>query len=273
MPPIPYCGTPPIPGGVSWNLDPALILVLVLGALATLWLSRPPTQRHDPRPGPMSLRNGLAGPGPVLLGWILLALTLVSPLCNLSVALFSARVGQHMILTLLAAPLVALAFPRGTATQPMGLLGPTTGFAVALWGWHLPAPYVATFASEAAYWTMQISLTGCAVWLWAALRARTADRPDVAALAALATAVQMGLLGALLTIAPRPLFVAVHTPGVTMPWGLSPLEDQQLGGLLMWVPGGLVFAAVCLAGMGRVLKTVAQADSDAASGSRVQAPQ
>ena len=52
----------------------------------------------------------------------------------------------------------------------------------------------------------------------------------------------MGLLGALLPLAPRPLFAA-HL-GTTAPWGLTPLEDQQLGGLLMWVPGGLVFTAV-----------------------------
>ena len=64
----------------------------------------------------------------------------------------------------------------------------------------------------------------------------------------------MGLLGALLTLAPRPLFLAVHSAGVTSPWGLTPLADQQLGGLLMWVPGGLVFAAVCVAGLGPALR-------------------
>ena len=77
------------------------------------------------------------------------------------------------------------------------------------------------------------------------------ERPLLGLVAGFATAAQTSLLSGLLTLAPRPLF-AVHE-ATTWPWGLTPLEDQQLGGLIMWVPGGLVFTAVALAGFARWL--------------------
>jgi putative membrane protein len=169
-----------------------------------------------------------------------------------------------MLLTLVAAPLIAWgAWPPRQGVEP-GLAPPAIAFALALWAWHLPGPYAATFASDVAYWAMHATLFGAALWLWAALRLRAAARPDAAALAALGTAVQMGALGALLTLAPRPLFLAAHGPGVTAPWGFTPLEDQQLGGLLMWVPGGLVFAVACVAGLALTLR----GGSDAAAAQR-----
>jgi putative membrane protein len=237
MAPIPYCGLPPPPGGVTWNLDPLLIAVLLAIGAPMLWRQR------DPRARTL-----------FVLGWAALVLLLISPLCNLSVALFSARVGQHLLLILVAAPLVALGVvpPDGRRVPAPGL--PAVAFALALWAWHLPGPYVATFGSDAIYWLMQASLFGTAYWLWAVLRRAVETRPDLAALCALATAVQMGLLGALLTLAPRPLFGAVHGEEVTGRWGLSALEDQQLGGLMMWVPGGLVFAALCVLGLGLALR-------------------
>jgi len=169
------------------------------------------------------------------------------------VALFSARIGQHIILLVAAAPLLALGLrvPRRLASP--GALAMAAGiFAVALWAWHLPGPYGATFRSDLAYWAMQASLVGAATWLWRGLLVGVAERPDAALLAGLATAAQTGALGALLTFAPRPLF-AEHTL-TAQPWGLTPLEDQQLGGLLMWVPGGLAFAGVALPALARTLR-------------------
>jgi len=69
--------------------------------------------------------------------------------------------------------------------------------------------------------------------------------PSGAALVALvATIGQMGLLGALIVFAPGPLYL-VHLAS-TAPWGLSPLADQQLAGLLMWVPASLPYLGVGL---------------------------
>jgi putative membrane protein len=231
----PYCGTPPLPGDVSWNLDPWLAAAIG-GALLLLW--RPAGRGGD--------RRALA------IGGALLAALLLSPLCNLSVALFSARVAQHVVLLTVAAPLLAVALPVRHGFGPGQLAASAGLFALVLWAWHLPGPYALTFRSDLAYWAMQGSLVGAAIWLWRGLLLGAAARPEAVLLAGLATAAQMGALGALLTFAPRSLF-APHAL-TTLPWGLAPLEDQQLGGLLMWVPGGLAFALVALPALGRALR-------------------
>src|SRR5436309_6637738 len=95
---IPYCGAPPVPGDLHWNLDPVLISLLIALAAAYFLAARShssPTQR-----------------GFFVIGLVIASLALISPLCNLSVALFSARVAQHMILTLIAAPLVVAGRPE-----------------------------------------------------------------------------------------------------------------------------------------------------------------
>lgn len=223
---IPYCGEPPLPGGVAWNFDPLPVAALLV-LLAWGWT------RTRSRPAL------LAGVGAM-------ALAVISPLCALAVALFSARVAQHLLIVLGAAPLLALALR--TSAPSAGIAAAL--FAVLLWVWHLPGPYAWTFASHAAWWVMHASLLLAAVWLaQALLRARA----EAALPAGLATAAQMGGLGAFLTFAPRPLF-APHA-FATLPWGLTPLEDQQLGGLLMWVPGGVLFAALGLAAVARTLRS------------------
>lgn len=228
----PYCGVAPLPGGVAWNLDPWLAAALLAG-LALAW------------PAAGDRRS-------LVLGWGVLAGLLLSPLCNLSVALFSARVAQHVVLLTVAAPLLAVAVPLRRGCGP-GRLALAAGlFAIVLWVWHLPGPYALTFRSDLGYWAMQASLVGAAAWLWRGLLLGAAARPDAVLLVGLATAAQMGALGALLTFAPRPL-LAPHALS-TLPWGLAPLEDQQLGGLLMWVPGGLAFALVALPALARALR-------------------
>jgi putative membrane protein len=220
-----YCGRPPAPGEVPWNADPWLAGALLAG-LALAW-------------------RRIVDRRALLAGWGVLLLALVSPLCSLSVALFSARVGQHLVILLVAAPLLALGLPaQRRAASPGSIAGAAAAFALVLWLWHLPGPYAATFRSDWTYWIMHLSLLAAAIWLWRALLLSAAARPEVVLPAGIATAAQMSALGAFLTFAPRPIFPP-HA-FTTLPWGLSPLEDQQLGGLLMWVPGGLAFAGVAL---------------------------
>ncbi|MEJ0047863.1 MAG: cytochrome c oxidase assembly protein [Rhodospirillales bacterium] len=119
-------------------------------------------------------------------GWAVTAMALISPLCALSVSLFSARVSQHMVLALVGAPLVAAGRPwnafgalckPGEAAAAAPAATPASSacfaacglFAALLWCWHAPAPYAATFASNAAYWSMHVSVYGAALWLWHAL--------------------------------------------------------------------------------------------------------
>jgi len=115
---------------------------------------------------------------------------------------------------------------------------------VLLWFWHAPAPYAATFASPVAYWAMHVSLFGAALWLWSGLLDRTPARLVLTLGASLVSTVQMGLLGALITLAPRPVY-GPHAL-TTAAWGLTPLQNQQLGGGIMWVPGCVVFLATSI---------------------------
>ncbi|MDX2205303.1 MAG: cytochrome c oxidase assembly protein [Hyphomicrobiaceae bacterium] len=229
----PYCGAAPVPGSAAWTLDPVLIACLVLAAGAHYAL--------------LQQRTGWR-PFAALIGWLVVALALVSPLCNLSVALFSARVGQHMVIALIGAPLIALGLPcRIAAGRTWGAVA---AFAAMLWLWHMPGPYGLTFTSTTLYWGMHLSTFGAALWLWTGLLGRSAGLWTGLA-ASFVTATQMSLLGALLTFSPKPLF-AVHLLS-TLPWGLTPLEDQHIGGLIMWVPTGLLLVAFAVAAFGSEL--------------------
>ncbi|MEQ9811946.1 MAG: cytochrome c oxidase assembly protein [Azospirillaceae bacterium] len=113
-----------------------------------------------------------------------------------------------------------------------------------LWFWHVPAAYDLALAHKGVYWLMQVSLAGTAIWFWRSVFA--GRRPPLdALLLVLAAFTQMGLLGALLTFAPHPLYAAHALAPID--WGLAPLADQQLGGLLMWVPAGVPYAIVAVA--------------------------
>jgi putative membrane protein len=245
---VPYCGAAPLPGTLlsRFNLDPTLMAFLVLLCVCQLWA----IQRHGAAIGQQRALT--------LGGWLIAAIALVSPLCALSVALFTARIAQHMLLVLAAAPLIALGLPRIRATgQPWALWVTTAVFFVALWYWHMPVPYEATFTSVPAYWTMHITLFGSGIVLWRALLDHPSQSTGQVLTAGILTFFHMGLLGAVLTFAGRPLFLQHLT---TAPlWGLSPLQDQQLGGSLMWVPGIAFFLWSTLRSLNRLWRSLERA--------------
>ncbi|ABV95617.1 cytochrome c oxidase caa3 assembly factor (plasmid) [Dinoroseobacter shibae DFL 12 = DSM 16493] len=210
---VPFCGAPPMPAELwsRWTLDPYLLSGLALAGLAGFVLLKD------------KARFGLA--------WGLVGLLFVSPLCAASIALFSARVGQHILLTLVAAPILAAALPRmRLPALPCAIL-----FAVLFWVWHAPGPYQATLESDLGYWSMHLSLFGSATLLFAAMRAR----PHMALGAAALTGAQLTVYASMLTLAP----VAWHDwhLATTLNYGLTALADQQLAGALMWVAGGALF--------------------------------
>lgn len=223
-----YCGAPPDPATLllRWNLDPVLLGLVAAAA----WLVLGGPER---------------GRGRLLAAVAVLAVLFVSPLCALTSALFSARSAHHLILIAVAAPLLAsgLAASGRRARVPLGPGTAAVLHTIVLWLWHAPALYAAALGHVAIYWLMQASLLGTAVVLW-----RRVLAPDTELLPALLTLVgvmlQMGFLGAVLTFAREPLY-APHLLS-TAPWGLSPLEDQQLAGLLMWAPGMLPYLFVAL---------------------------
>ena len=222
---IAYCGPAAVPGDLltRWNFDPRLMAALA--ALAIVIASG-------------RVANARAGWASLVLATIIF----VSPLCALSSALFAARVLHHVLLIAAVAPLLALAFPvRRLSSPPLAAL---VGLhMIILWVWHMPAPYAWGLAGVPAYWLMQTSLLVSAWLLWRAIFVSTAQ-PGPALAALVATTGQMGLLAALIVFAPRPLYV-VHFAS-TAAWGMNPLADQQLGGLLMWVPASLPYLGLGL---------------------------
>ena len=204
---IPYCGPAPAPGAIlsAWNLDP--LLLVALGALA--WLLRGETRQ---------VHWGLAT----------LFLAYVSPICALSAGLFAARSLHHLLIVFAAAPLLAGLFRSVRVPLSLALLLSVFVF----WAWHVPGVYQAVLSSDAAYWLGQIALLGSSALFWSGLFRRETSGPP-AFFALIALVMQMGLLGAIITFAPQ----ALYTPHLltTQQYGFSPLEDQQLAGLIMWV--------------------------------------
>ena len=234
--PLPYCGSPPDPGELlhRFNLDPRLMAALLLLSVAHIaWLARPGTRRY------------------AAMGWTVTAFALMSPLCALSVALFSARIAQHMLLILVGAPLVALALPSPRGESPRLPWIYAGVFFVLLWFWHMPAPYDATFASTPVYWAMHISLFASAVLLWRELLQHRVDGTVEALAIGAVTSMQMGLLGAVLALASHPLFSWHLT--TTAAWHLTTLQDQQLGGTIMWVPGVALFLWAAMRSVSRLV--------------------
>ena len=241
--PLSYCGAPPLPADIwgRWTLDP--VLIAVMAGIAIAYAVGHQRARLESR---ATATQAVA----FYAGWAIVAAAFISPLCSLSVALFSARVTQHMVLMLVAAPLLALGRPdlmlAGKTSPPKWVasaskpVAASLTFALFLWLWHAPAPYDASLRNDALYWAMHLTLLGSAYIFWHGhMVALTAGRKLLLALTSLATAMHMGLLGALITFSGQALYEShAYT---TIPWGLPPLADQQLGGLIMWVPGGLAF--------------------------------
>ncbi|MFN2564909.1 MAG: cytochrome c oxidase assembly protein [Gemmatimonadaceae bacterium] len=194
-------------------------------------------------------------------GWLGLAIAVVSPLHALGGVLFSAHMAQHELLMVVAAPLLVLgrphvaclwALPRpwrrrvgAWAIRPLvrRLWSAVTMPAVA-WGihaatlgiWHLPALYEATYVSAAIHALQHVSFLATGLLFWWALLHAGRGREGESVIYLFAATLLTGALGALLAFAPGLWYP--HYAATTGPWGLSPLEDQQLGGIIMWVPGG-----------------------------------
>jgi putative membrane protein len=219
---VPYCGPAPLPETWlgAWNLDPFLLAALTGIACAGALILRQ-AQSKPKRQQAFTLAIGG------------MFLAFVTPLCALTVALFAARTVHHLVLLCLVAPALAVAFP--VRRIPVGAAFLATS--AALWAWHVPAVYAVAWESAAVYWAMQAALLLPAWAFWSAIRAAGDDAMDTvgAALLVATLAGQMGLIGAILTFGGRVLYPE-HLVGAEG-FGFSALDDQQLAGLIMWVPG------------------------------------
>lgn len=223
-----YCGSAPAPAELAarWNWDPWLLAAIAAATAGHVLLASRDRIRD------------VAFAGLVLAVLVLF----VSPFCALSAALFTARVVHHLALVFVAAPLMVMLW-GGALQRASGSLTIWTAVqALVFWAWHAPALYAGALSHDGLFWAMQLSITlSSAVW-WAKLT----RAPAAGAVASLLVAmVLMGLLGALLTFTPR----AIYEPHLltTQPWGFAPLEDQQIGGVVMWAPGSLIYLLAAMA--------------------------
>ncbi|WP_265499737.1 cytochrome c oxidase assembly protein [Paracoccus beibuensis] len=245
----------------TWAIVPLVLGGAIYAAgLARLW------RQGGPGRGITRTRAALfAG------GFLLAAVLLLSRLSDLTKLLLTAHMIQHFALMLIAAPLMVLGRPglaalwaapqswrgrlarAGTALPWRGLahpLGAWITYFVVLWGWHLPPLHQAALRSDAIHAVQHFCFLGAAMLFWHAVLERPrAESRGGAFIAVFATAVQSCALAALLTTS-QVLWYPAYGGGA---WGLDRMQDQQLGGLIMWVPCCAIFIGTAVALMARLL--------------------
>jgi putative membrane protein len=252
----------------AWNNDFFLLLTLELSFFVYLWGIWKVWRGAGLGRG-ISVRQCIC----FISALLTLIVALVSPLDALSGALFSVHMTQHMLLILIAAPLLAFsgfpivvlwALPRGRS-QTIGrywkryivlrrvwrfVTKPSSSwilFAVTLWIWHAPLLYQAALNNQTIHNLEHIGFLLTALLFWWVLinPSRPAYwRYGVGIPYLFTTALHSSILGVLLTFATQPWY-PFYAETVAA-WGLSPLQDQQLAGLLMWLPIGAVFTLLSI---------------------------
>lgn len=237
----------------AWEFDPGVVIPLAIAAI--LYTRGASAQRVS-----TSRQHVL-----FWCGWLSLVIALMSPLHPLGEALFSAHMVQHEVLMLVSAPLLVLSRPLATFLWGMPfewrrklghwaktdsvhrswtfLTDPFTAWwihAAAIWCWHAPLLFDLTLKSELAHTAQHLSffLSALLFW-WALLYARGRKAYGAGVFYIFTTAVHTGILGALLTFAPHIWYSSYLI--TTQAWGLTPLQDQQIGGLIMWVPASVIY--------------------------------
>jgi putative membrane protein len=262
--------------GALWqcSLEPWVVSLLALSAalyalgVARLW-------RHAGRFRGIGARQAAA----FTAGWIILVAALVSPLDAISGYLFSAHMVQHELLMVVVAPLMVLGRPlaawawafspaqrqaigrwlrvRWWASSWALLTDSLVAWALhalALWLWHVPQFFEAALRNEGWHALQHACFLGTALLFWWAVlgRDRRSRHNSGFAMAYLfTTMLHTSALGALLTLAPTPWYESYVATSTLL--GIDPVQDQQLGGLVMWIPGGFAYVAAGLVMVARLL--------------------
>jgi len=257
-----------------WSFEPWVVALLALSAAlyavgaARLW-------RQAGLFRGIGARQAAAFGG----GWLTLVLALVSPLDAAGADLFSAHMVQHELLMVVAAPLLVLgrplaawawAFPK-SQRHSLGrwlrvpwwaaswalitdALAAWILHALALWLWHVPLLFEAALHNEGWHALQHASFLGTALLFWWAVLGhdpRSRRNSGVAMAFLFTTMMHTGALGALLTLAPTAWYGSYLATSRLL--GIDPVQDQQLGGLVMWIPGGFAYVAAGLAMVARLL--------------------
>lgn len=255
-----HSGAPLRPHDVwaAWRFDPFVIIGLVTVA-ALHWRGWRPAD---------GTRRALAW----WTGWVALVIALVSPVDAVADVLVSAHMVQHVLMVAIAAPLLAASAPgaallRG-APAPLrrfavsvpsrlgvgiaglrllrGAAGRWLAFVGAFWLWHASVLYGAAVDSSWVHALEHASFLATSLALWSVLVGPRRVRVDrgQAVLMVFLLGLQSVLLATLITFASTPWYEPYSSPAPG--WGLDPLADQQLAGVVMWVPSGLILTATGL---------------------------
>ncbi|HEY4218207.1 MAG TPA: cytochrome c oxidase assembly protein [Gemmatimonadaceae bacterium] len=258
------------PNGVwrAWSVEPGVVVTLVATA-AVYGRAAYVARRHGGhRAAPWTTVSMFAT------GWIALAVALASPLDPLAETLFVAHMAQHLVLIVVAAPLLVLGAPpvfwlwalptdarrtvgRAVTHAPrvrwigQMLSNPPLVLAThiaALWFWHFPRPYQAALEHSGIHILEHASFLGTAMAFWWVVLHPGGRRRLGFGASILYVGIalcQSGALGALLMFSARPWY-PVHAAGDAL-WDLAPLADQQMAGLIMWIPVGVVYVGAAAA--------------------------
>lgn len=248
----------------AWSFDAGSTIPLVVAAVMYAIGMRKLTRSGAAHGRPARRRRAVG----FAAGWLTLVMALVSPVHAAAEALFSMHMVQHEMLMVVAAPVLVLARPlvpilwalpapwrrrvgrifhRGALRGGWAVLTSIpiawALHAVAIWMWHLPALYDQTLTSSAAHAAQHASFFATAMLFWWSItRARGARAAGVLAL--FTTAVHTGALGALIALSRTPWYPRYGE--ASRAWGLTALEDQQLAGLIMWMPATIAYVAGAL---------------------------
>ena len=248
------------PATTTWSFEPAVVIPLVIAAV----LFAVGAWRRRGRPGWSWAQVGLFSAG-----WATLFIALVTPIHALGSELFWVHMSQHELLMVVAAPLLVLSRPvvwflwalpqdwresaggfakRGSVdvvwsvmTLPLfvWLLHGAT-----LWSWHIPYLYDASVEYEWVHALQHTMFLGTALLFWWTLIHGRHGRlsSGVGIIYCFTTAIHTSVLGALMTFAQQGWYPIYE--GRTAAFHITPLQDQQIGGLIMWVPAGVIFTAL-----------------------------
>jgi cytochrome c oxidase assembly factor CtaG len=278
MQPLPVSFPLSLPVSLTdWSAEPGVVIPLAIATvLYAVGLRR---LRHARRGVRLWEIAAFAG------GIVLTALALLSPLHEASEELFSAHMVQHELLMAVVAPLLIVgrpgvvmlwAFPSRARHRVATLLHappvratwrfvarPMDAWAIhgaAIWLWHLPMLFQATLRSETMHALQHASFLGSALlFWWAILHPPRRAALGLSILLLFTTAVHTAVLGALMTFARAPWYPDYASGALR--WGLTPIADQQLAGLVMWIPASFAYLGGALVVLRRWL-----AASEIASG-------
>ncbi len=246
---------PVVTAGQTFSVHPSTAIgIAVLGALYA-WRART-APATAPRAASPSLAQRLSFYGALAV----LFFTLNGPVHDLSdTYLFSAHMVQHLVLTLVVPPMLIGGTPgwmlrpllrprwsRALALRALSPIGCFVLFNAVLAAWHLPPLYNLALAEHDVHITQHLLFIAASVVMWWPLLSPLPELPRLSypgqMLYCFLMTIPMSIIAIYITMADRLLYPAYAiAPRV---WGLTPMEDQHYGGLIMWIPGGLFFYGV-----------------------------